>query len=109
MAKVYYFAIGWGLRGCYIPDGGYIAKVTTRRELRDTLLSEAEALKTDNTVGLSRAAVTALACMVWKAKNNATLDFVAPYKFRGDTIYANGLFCSKAARSDYLNQTELDL
>ena len=108
MAKVHYFAIGWGLRGCYIPDGGYIAKVTTRRELRDTLLSEADALKTEDTVGLGKAAVTALACAAWRAKSRATLDFVAPYKSRRQSMYASGLFCSTATKSDYLAQSEMD-
>ena len=100
-ARNYYFHISQGLRGCYLPDNAYIVKVKTRRELKEALESEAYYIRDAGFIGCSRRAIAWLASATWKVKGKCTLDYVAPYKNKGQSGYPYGIFCSPANKEDY--------
>lgn len=104
MAK--YFHISHGLRGGYMPDGEpYVAMCRTRRELKDTIKSEADMLDSGETVGLSKRAIAAFAAECWREAHKprpAYLPFCLPMKEPGQSSYSYGIFCSVATRAAYV-------
>jgi len=108
MARVYYFAISQGLRGCYMPDSVVIIKATTRNDLKSALESEAYYIRDSGAIGCSKKAISWLAAECWRNREKHTLDFVAPYKYKGQRDYPYGIFCSKSTKADY-TESEDDL
>ena len=104
MSRVYFFHVAQGLRGCYMPDNSWVAKVSTRRELKSILESEAESIRDAGFIGCSRKAIAWLAAECWRSRGKFTLDYVAPYKTHGQDGYPYGLFCSAATRQDWKDQ-----
>jgi len=99
--KSYYFHVSQGLRGCYLPDNSYVVKVTTRRELKSALESEACYIRDAGFIGCSKRAVAWLATTCWRNRGKATLDYVAEYRNKDQDYYPYGLFCSAATKNDY--------
>jgi hypothetical protein len=99
--KTFYFHISQGLRGCYMPDNSYAVKVTTRKQLKSILKSGAYYIRDAGFVGCSKRAVQWLAAECWRNRAKATLGSVVPYKYKGQSGYPYGLFCSVATKDDY--------
>lgn len=81
-----YFHITHGLRGCYMPDSVWIARVETRRELKDIIHAECE--------DMSKRNVAWLAAQVWRKGNVGS--YVVP------TGPGYGLHVMQASRAEYL-------
>ena len=103
-----YFSIYTGLRGMYMPDGAYIIKADTRRELKRALQWEAESIRESGGIGMSKKAIAWLANAAWKNRN-ASGDYIAPYRYachgKGNFPFALGVFTGMT-RVEYLNQGE---
>jgi len=99
-----YFHISQGLRGCYMPDSAYVARVETRKELKSFLESEARDIRDAGYVGLGKRAIAWLAAECWRNRGKVTLDFVAPYRDKSQIHYPYGLFCSPASREEWKEQ-----
>ena len=108
MAK--YFTITNGLRGMYMPDGGYTLRAKTRRELKDALESEAQDLRDAGFIGASKRAVASLAAAAWRNAQRERPDWrehvmpLAPAHSRGNYCYA--LAVSLSNRREYLAQED---
>jgi hypothetical protein len=104
-----YFCISRGLRGCYTPDGAYVVKVNSRRELKAILEDEARDIRDAGFLGASKANVATHAAECWRRRADPrwTLDLVLPYR-RADQPgnFCFGLFVSRATRADYLAYLE---
>lgn len=112
MAKAHYFFLSAGLRGGYMPDSGYHVRVTSRRELKSLVESEAN-YRRDGTVGLSRRAVTAFVAEAWRRRDDSrwTLDLALPFRDAGaldPSHYPNAIFLSRSTRAEYRAALEGD-
>lgn len=103
-----YFSIYQGLRGCYMPDGAYIIKADTRRELKRALQWEADSIRDAGGYGANKRAIAWLANAAWKARNRSA-EYVAPYRFayhgKGNFPMALGVFTGMK-RAEYLAQED---
>lgn len=105
-AKIFYFWIAQGLRGCYMPDSSYVIACKTRRELKSALEWEARDIREAFDAGCSKRAVAWLASAAWKARNNPKifLPYVAEYGNRGydgKINYCMALHCATSSREDF--------
>lgn len=107
-----YFTISHGLRGCYMPDSVYVARVDTRRELKALIEAEADSYRQAGYIGASKRAVAYVAALAWREAqkaNPAYLPFalpLAPPHDRGN--YAFAVFVSVASRGEYLESLEAE-
>jgi hypothetical protein len=85
MAK--YLYISSGLRGCYADGEGYVARVSSRRELRALIAEECEQSRIAYGFGGSQAEISSVVAQVWR---EATGRAPKPY-----LPYAIGFGCSK--------------
>lgn len=102
-----YFTISSGLRGCYMPDSCWIARVDTRRELKAIIESEARAWKDAGFIGANKRAIAWLANAAWR--NPSYLPHclpLAPDHARNN--YSHGIFVSSATREEWKEQQECD-
>lgn len=103
-----YFSIYQGLRGCYMPDGSYVIKADTRRDLKSALQGEADSIREAGGIGMSKRAIAWLANAAWKARRQSR-DIVAPYGYahngKGNRPFALGVFTGMS-RAEYLQQWE---
>jgi hypothetical protein len=104
---VKYFNISHGLRGGYMPDGDpFVVKVSTRRELKDIIASEADMLG-ERMVGLAKAKISSFAALCWREAQKDQPDYLPhclPCHDKSVKIatYSYGIFCSVISRSEYL-------
>jgi hypothetical protein len=108
---VKYFNISHGLRGGYMPDGDpFVVKVSTRRELKDIIASEADMLG-ERMVGLAKAKISSFAALCWREAQKdkpAYLPYALPCHDKSVKIatYSYGIFCSVATRAEWLEQEQ---
>ena len=109
--RTYYFHIMHGLRGCYMPDGDpFVVAVKTRRELKDAIASEAETLRTEITLGLSKRAIAAFAAMCWRTRRGGdALPYCLPCKERTQASYTYGIFVSNATADAWRDQEQCEM
>ncbi len=101
-----YFFIEYGLRGCYADGNGWIAQVSTRRELKDIIASE---LSNVDGYGANKKAIAWLANAAWKrlkSKKPARGFLVLPIKPNGCSGYHMGLHIDTSTRADWLEYQE---
>lgn len=97
-----YWHVSNGLRGCYMPDSAYVARVRTRRELKDALRYQ------DTSDGApSNRDVASLAAAAWREwgpgrKSRKFLPMCAPY--RDSDGY--GLFVAPVTREEWLESAK---
>jgi hypothetical protein len=106
-----YFTISSGLRGCYMPDSVFVARVDTRRELKRLLADEAATWRDAGAMGGSKVAVATIAAAAWreaKKARPAILPYCIPLKPSGAMSYSSGVFVSAATRRDYLDSQEAE-
>jgi hypothetical protein len=106
-----YFTISSGLRGCYMPDSVFVARVDTRRELKRILADEVAPWRDGGAMGGSKATVATIAADAWreaKKRHPASLPFCIPLKPAGASSYSSGVFISGATRRDYLDSQEAE-
>lgn len=100
-----YFTISNGLRGCYMPDNCYVVRVTTRRELKNIIASEASDYRDAGFVGVNKRAIAHIAAIAWKEAKKARPAYLpyclplAPSHARHN--YCHGIFISVATRAEY--------
>jgi hypothetical protein len=103
-----YFSIYQGLRGCYMPDGSYVIRANTRRELKAALQWEADSIRDAGGFGANKRAIAWLANAAWKARKQSK-EYICPYRYeyhgKGNFPMALGVFTGMS-RADYLNQEE---
>lgn len=104
----WYFHITVGPRGCYMLDNGYVAKVSTRRELRELVMSELAHLQDAGFIISKREAV-ATVTDIWRnrvATRRSPYAFVVPYGWRNSVgpgvNKCNAIHISHATREDWL-------
>lgn len=91
------------LRGCYADnESAFILRAATRRELKETLESEAAQLREAGAIGLNKRAVANLAARAWRRKGQSHLSDVAPFKYPSQGGYCMGLMVNPSSRADYL-------
>jgi hypothetical protein len=104
-----YFSIYTGLRGMYMPDGSYIIRANTRRELKTALQWEADSIRDAGGIGMNKRAIARLANAAWKGRKQSR-EYVAPYRYpqHGQKNYcmALGVF-SGMTRAEYLKQESM--
>ena len=100
-----YFHISSGLRGCYMPDNHWIARVDTRRELRSVVESESNDMRGACGFGGSKRQISAAVAQVWAGYKTQRLDSVVPFG-RDRTSRPFGVFIAPASRADYLASQE---
>lgn len=100
-----YFSISVGLRGCYMPDSAYVVKVSTRRELKEVVESEARSLRDAEYVGVSKRNVASIVATAWR-DTGATLPYAIPYRNMDQNYYHYGIFIGNATESEYLEYIE---
>jgi hypothetical protein len=103
-----YFSIYTGLRGMYMPDGAYIIKADTRRELKSTLQWEADSIRDAGGIGLSKKTIAKLAAIAWRERKFCR-EYVAPYRYpyHGKRNYCMGLgVFTGMTRKEYIEQKE---
>ena len=98
-----YYHIMIGLRGCYMPDSAYTIQCDTRRELRKSIDYEANNAREGGAIGLSKRNVSWAAAHAWR-KSGAIL----PYSIERGAHPAFSIEISRATRSEYLANKELD-
>ena len=103
-----YFSIYTGLRGMYMPDGAYIIKADTRRELKRALQWEADSIRDAGGIGMNKRAIAWVANAAWKGRKQSK-EYVAPYRFgyhgKGNFPFALGVFTGMT-RKEYIEQKE---
>lgn len=101
-----YFSIYQGLRGLYMPDGAYIIRANTRRDLKRALQWEADSIRDAGGYGANKRAIAWLANAAWKARKQSK-EHVVPYRFdyhgKGSFPMALGVFTGMT-RADYIGQ-----
>lgn len=105
MAK--YFTISNGLRGCYMLDSCSTFKVSTRRELKAIVESEASY---QHGAGLSKKAIASFVAAVWRESNKRSPSYLPhclPIKPDGAQEYSYGIFGSVATRQEFLDNQEM--
>lgn len=108
---VYYATLSHGLRGCYMPDGAYPIKFSTRRELKALVADEANAYRDAGFIGASKARIASMVQEYWEriggnngGKPPAKLtpyDTVLPLARERGAGEAFGIFLSPLTRDDY--------
>ena len=100
-----YFHISSGLRGCYMPDAQWIARVDTRRELRSIVEYESNSMRDAYGHGGSKRQISAAVAQVWAGYRTQHLDSVVSFG-RDRTSLPFGVFIAPASRADYLASQE---
>jgi hypothetical protein len=100
-----YFNIMTGLRGCYMPDSHYVARVDSRRELRSEIASECARMRDACKFGGSQRDISAAVAQVWTGYRTQHLDSVVPFgNAPGARPFA--VFISPATRAEWKAQQE---
>lgn len=94
-----YFHVSLGLRGCYLPDDAWVAKIDTRRDLKQLALAEIEtAADADGRRPkdcASKRHAAAWAAEVWRHRDKLSLPLVLPLG------PGYGLHVSTATRAEF--------
>lgn len=106
MAK--YFHISAGLRGAYMDgaESAFVLMAKTRRELKETIASEAASWTDAGYIGGNKKAIATIAAAAWREAHKARPVYLpyalplAPSHARDN--YAFGIFIGVATRQDYL-------
>jgi hypothetical protein len=97
-----YFSISNGLRGCYMPDSAFVARVDSRRELKGLLLETAEYAAAGGFY--NKREVASVAAAAWREaqkKSPAYLPFCVPMGTERNGGRPYGVFISAATRADW--------
>lgn len=101
-----YFHISVGLRGCYMPDGAFVVKVKSRKELRAIVSDECYHAREAYGYGGSQKEISWMCAKMWKetkAKRPSYLPYAIGF---GRTRDANdrpfGVFVRHATRTEYV-------
>lgn len=108
-----YFTITAGLRGCYMPDSCYVARVDSRRELKQHIESavnsyaNSDSIDSEYRLRFNRRDIAAVAAAVWREAQKprpAYLPHVVP--MGPGLSRPHGVFVSVATRGEYLADNE---
>ena len=98
-----YVTISNGLRGCYMPDSCYVAKFTTRCELKAFIANECSDMREAYGHGGTKQEISAIAAYAWKMRRNGwQYDLAIGFgRSRAANDRPFGLFLGHATRREY--------